>query len=258
MICETFAGRFLGWPMNAMSEQEYQHYLRHSKWSMRTKIDENEKEFGLGTFPRFDWDQWRGELVFSRGGVPQVVARIQVVGTWTSKPNLWLWSWANPGLLESLRKFAVRAKEFGALHGVLRLIKGRWAAQEADAWEMTALTFQVNEAKGAFRCPGPNGVTFMAFTDIRTVSDRKRIFGARTCSHVLEEDRAILVVSRESDGEVLAVCGGENDTAETTRDIPLDKLLALEPALTELADLPDGWVALRESPADEWVRSQAP
>jgi hypothetical protein len=243
--------------MNPMSENEFQDFLRQAKWSMRSQMDQNEKEHQLSTYPRFDWDPWRRELVFSTAGTPKVVAGIQAVGSLSAKSNTWLWAWANSEYPEPLRQSVLRAKEFGTQHGVLRLIQPRWAAKEADGWDMTAIAFRLNEAKGAFRSPSPDGFTFMLFTDLRAVSDRKRIFGARTCSHVLENDRAILLVSRELDGEVLAVCGAEDDTAETTRDIPLNRLLILDDSLAELADLPDGWIALRESPNDGWVRSQS-
>ncbi|HLY74386.1 MAG TPA: hypothetical protein VKU80_09730 [Planctomycetota bacterium] len=243
--------------MNPMSEQEFQDYLRQANWFMRGQMDENRKAFQLDSFHRFDWDQWRGELVFSSGGTPKVVARIQIAGSLSAKSNLWVWAWANPGYLASVRQAALRTKEFGTERGIVRLIQPRWAAKESDAWEMTALAAKLSEAKGAYRCPGPEGSTFMVFTDIRAVSDRRHIFGAQTCSHVLEEDQPILLVSRELDGEVLAVCGGENDSAATGRNLPLDRLLDLDPSLAQLADMPDGWVALRESPDHEWIRSKA-
>jgi hypothetical protein len=55
---------------------------------------------------------------------------------------------------------------------------------------------------------------------------------------------------------VLAVCGGEDDTPETMKDLTLDRLLGLDDGLTSLADLPDGWVALRESTDQDWARSK--
>ncbi|HXX95139.1 MAG TPA: hypothetical protein VEN81_16065, partial [Planctomycetota bacterium] len=201
--------------MDPLPEDQIQNLLRQSKWAVRSKMEENEKEFHLAGFTRFDWDPWRGELVFSSAGTPKVVARIQVVGTLSTKGGTWLWAWAIPSLLEPVRRSVLRVKEFGADNGVLRLIEPRWAAKEADAWEMTGLALRLSEAVGAFRAPGPDSSTFMIFTDIQAVSHRKRVFGARTCSHVLEADRAILLVSRESDGEVLAVCGGEDDTEAT-------------------------------------------
>jgi hypothetical protein len=243
--------------MSAMSDKEVEDFIRQANWFMRGQVDQNQKEFKLDAFPRFDWNQWRGELVFSSGNVPKVVARIQVVGSLSTKANSWFWAWANSGIFEAVRKSARRTREFGIERGILRLMQPRWAAKDKDAWEMTAVTTRITDAKGAFRCPAPDGFTYMVFTDIRVVSDRQRLFGAKTCSHVLEEDRSILLVSRELDGEVLAVCGGEDDTPETTRDIPLDKLLDLDPTLIALADMPDGWAAMREASDQDWARSKA-
>jgi hypothetical protein len=249
--------RVSGCPMNPMSEQEFQAFLQQARWFMRELMDQNQKEFRLDGYSRFEWNQWRGEIVFSSAGTPKVVARIQIVGTHSSKSKVWTWAWANPAFLPAVRQAALRAKEFGTERTNLRLLQPRWSATEADAWGMTAVTAKLTDAKGAFRCPGQDESTYMVFTDLRSITDRKRVFGARTCSHVLEEDRPILLVSREPDGEVLAVCGGENDTAETTRDVSLDQLLNLDPTLAPLADLPDGWVALRDSPGHDWARTKA-
>jgi hypothetical protein len=243
--------------MNPMSEQEFQDYLRQSNWQMRAQIEQNLKEFKLDSYLRFDWDQWRGELVFSSGGTPKVVARIQIVGTLSAKSSTWMWAWANPGYLAPVRQSALRVKEFGTERGIVRMIQPKWAAKESDAWEMTAVTARLTDAKGAYRCPGQDGSTFMVFSDLRSVSNRKHIFGAQTCSHVLEEDQPILLVSRELDENVLALCGGENDSVATARNLPLDRLLDRDSSLAVLADLPDGWLALRESPDHEWVRSKA-
>jgi hypothetical protein len=74
---------------------------------------------------------------------------------------------------------------------------------------------------------------------------------------VLDDDRPILLVSRELDGEVLAVCGGEDDSPSTMRDIPLEKLLGYDASLSPLADMEDGWAAMRESMDADWIRSKA-
>ncbi|HZE98868.1 MAG TPA: hypothetical protein VE981_17805 [Planctomycetota bacterium] len=243
--------------MNPMSEQEFQDHLRQANWAMRGQIDENRKAFQLESYHRFDWDQWRGELVFSSGGTPKVVARIQIVGNHSTKSNVWVWAWANSSYLSSVKQAALKAQQFGSERGIIRLIQPRWAAKESDAWEMTAMTGKLVEAKGAYKCPSPDGFTYMAFTDIRAVSDRKRLFGAQACAHVAEEDKPILLLSREMNGEVLALCGGENDTADALHDVPLAQLLDLDPTLALLADMPDGWAAMRESPDHDWVRSKA-
>jgi len=243
--------------MNPMSEQDFQDYVRQANWFMRGLMDENRKAFALDSYHRFDWDQWRGELVFSSGGTPKVVARIQLAGSLGSKSNAWTWAWSNSAYLASVRQASLKAKQFGDERAIIRLIQPRWGAKESDAWEMTAVTAKLSDAKGAYKCPGADGFTFMIFTDIRAVTDRKRIFGATGCTHVLSEERPILLVSREQNGDLLALCGGDDDTPESMMDVSLAQLLDLDPALGPLSDLPDGWAAMRESADDDWVRSQA-
>lgn len=242
--------------MEPMSEAESLELRQSSNWILQRQREQNEKDFALASFKRFDWHPWRGELVFSEGGIPRVVARIQVAGTWAAKAGTWTWAWANQALLPAVKQSVLRVRDFGEQRGVLALIQPRWAATESDAWQMTAIVGKMTDAKGAFKVPTADGAVFLVFSEIRKVGDRKRIFGARTCSHVLEEGRPILLVSREADGDVLAVCGGDDDTETTVRDLPLDTLLNLDSSLAELADLPDGWVALRESEDGPWTPSK--
>ena len=93
-----------GKPMTPMSEKEFQDYLLQANWFMRARMDENKKEFQLDTFQRFDWSPWRGELIFSNGGVPKVVAKIQIVGSQSTKMSAWTWAWATPGLPAVVRQ----------------------------------------------------------------------------------------------------------------------------------------------------------
>lgn len=244
--------------MNPMSDVEIQEFRQSSNWTMRERMDKVQKEFKLDAYKQFAWDAWRGELVFANGGVPGVVAKIQVAGVLTGKKNpVWTWAWSKPDLLPPVKQASLRVRRFGEERGILALIQSGWPAQEAEAWTMTAITCRVVDGLGAFKSPGAESSAFLVFSEIRSVSDRKRVFGAQTCSHVLEEGRPILLLSREADGEVLALCGGEDDAPSAFRSLPLDRLLGLDSSLMDLADLPDGWAAVRESDGQDWVRSQA-
>ena len=244
--------------MNPMSEAEILEFRQSSNWTMRERMERVQKEFGLDGYKQFAWDPWRGEMVFSNGGAPGLVARIQVVGALAGKKNpVWTWSWAKPELLAPVRQAVLDVRKFGEERGILALIQAKWPAQEADAWQMTAITLRLIDGVGAFKAPGADSSVFFVFTELRRVSDRKRVFGAQACSHVLEDGRPILLLSREADGEVLALCGGEDDAPSTFRPLPLDKLLGLDPSLLDLADMPDGWAAVRDSDGQAWVRSKS-
>src|SRR5689334_14784128 len=125
-------GRFFGLPMGSMSDKEVEDFLRQANWFMRGQMEQNQKDFQLDSYTRFDWHQWRGELVFSSGSIPKVVAKIQVVGNLAAKAKTWFWSWANAGILDPVRQSARRARDFGIENGILRLMQPRWAAQDKD------------------------------------------------------------------------------------------------------------------------------
>jgi hypothetical protein len=241
-----------------MTDMEILEFRQSSNWHLRQGTERIQKEFRLDAYPQFAWHPWRGELVFASGGVPKVVARIQVAGTLSAgKITTWSWAWSNANLLGPVKQAALAARNFGEERRILALVQPRWAATEADAWAMTAVVCRLADAKGGFKCPGRDATTYLVLSEVREVSDRKRIFGARACEHVLAGDRPVLLVSREPDGEVLAVCGGEDDAPESVRELTLDQLLDLDSTLNALADLPDGWAAVRDSLDHAWARSKA-
>ena len=63
---------------------------------LTARQDALQREFRLGSWPRWDWDQDTGELVFSRDGVPHVVADFQFVGSISTVSDTWRWVAARP------------------------------------------------------------------------------------------------------------------------------------------------------------------
>src|SRR5262245_53751195 len=117
--------------MAQMSEQELRELRQDANWFMRKQMEQNQKEFGLDGFKRFDWSPWRGELIFSEGGVPKVVARVQVAGTFSTKGGTWHWAWANSSLPPCLRQAALRVRQLGEERVVLMFQQPKWSAKEA-------------------------------------------------------------------------------------------------------------------------------
>jgi hypothetical protein len=114
-------------------------------------------DFRLGSWPRWDWDQESGELVFSEGGVPRVRADFQFVGTVSGASGTWLWAWANPHLEPSLARDVGEVRAFGEAHGVAQLTTPKWPADATDGWEMTSIAAFVLQAEGAYRTPRDDG-----------------------------------------------------------------------------------------------------
>src|SRR5262245_48661135 len=49
--------------------------------------DQNERDFHLSKYPRYDWDQETGEIIFSESGQPKVAAKVQFVATFLQSPE---------------------------------------------------------------------------------------------------------------------------------------------------------------------------
>jgi hypothetical protein len=72
-------------------------------------------------------------------------------------------------------------------------------------------------------------------------------------SQVLERTEPILHVVHDEDGEWQFI-GSTDGTIENARLICLHHPVDMDPSVLELADLPIGWHAVRDSPESSWMR----
>ncbi|MBN2686223.1 MAG: hypothetical protein JXR40_13160 [Pontiellaceae bacterium] len=149
-----------------MSPAQFEELISDSTDYLKEKIAWCEKEYKIGTYPRYDWNQETGELIWSDNGVPKVIAKVQFVGSISKKSNTWLWSWANETILDKVKSDILTVKRFGEENQIPKLTNAKWPAEEVDGWEMTSVAAKLCNAKGAYRTPGDNGFTFMIITDI--------------------------------------------------------------------------------------------
>jgi hypothetical protein len=80
------------------------------------------------------------------------------------------------------------------------------------------------------------------------------VFVARS---VVEIGRPILRVFHEADGDWQFLPGGRVQPNEAMV-VALEEVVRIDPAVVEVADLPEGWVATRESPEASWRRDPDP
>jgi hypothetical protein len=146
-----------------MSETDFNQLVKESNSYMLEKIDKCVAEYKIGAYKHFNWNQQTGELVWSDDGVPRVIAKIQFVGSISTKSNTWLWSWANPTILADMKKDMIRVKAFGEQHHFEKLTTEGWPAEEADGWEMTAVAAKVLQARGVYRAPDSSGDGYTFF-----------------------------------------------------------------------------------------------
>ncbi len=115
-----------------------------------------------------DWsvDQDIGAVIFTNSEAIQATAPVQIIGTYNTQDNTWLWSWDNPSVASCLTKHARRMQEYGREHSIDSLTTGKLACSEDRCWELTAAACLICEAQGAYRGPAGATLVFMTFGEI--------------------------------------------------------------------------------------------
>jgi hypothetical protein len=80
---------------------------------------------------------------------------------------------------------------------------------------------------------------------------------AVTCQPVLDGAPILLVVHYSDDDSWAFLDGGSFDP-DASRLVGMGTIVRLHPSIVEIAALPPGWIATRESAAAPWVRAADP
>ena len=79
-----------------------------------------------------------------------------------------------------------------------------------------------------------------------------RNWHAITIRQVLDGSEPILIVSHDADNHSWHFIGSSNPCRENRRVVCLETMVAHDPSILQLADLPLGWRATRHSPKHPW------
>ena len=152
--------------MSSSESDGFQDLLDASVQELQVKTEAH-KAWGLGTFDRWDIDQEVGDLVFSNADGTKAVAPAQIIGSFSTNDNSWLWAWDNPSIVDGLKLHSRKLREYGEQHGIEKLTTRKWTGTEDDAWAMAALAVRLCEAQGAYRGPAGTSYVFMTFGEVK-------------------------------------------------------------------------------------------
>ena len=79
--------------------------------------------------------------------------------------------------------------------------------------------------------------------------------GVITTRPVLDDGLPILLVTHDDDGDWQFLCNTTNETSDG-RVVGLVEIVNMHPGLSEVANLPRGWQAFRESPSEPWQQME--
>ena len=103
-------------------------------------------------------DEWAADL---EAGTT-ATAQIQVVGTYDTLDDSFLWAWDHPSVPEALRQHALLARQWGMDCEAAAFTSRKVSCTEDDAWTFAAVTARLANANGVYR--GPAGDAFVLFT----------------------------------------------------------------------------------------------
>jgi hypothetical protein len=119
--------------------------------------------FGLGQGGSWSADLNEGTITISTGTGYVLTAPVQVIGTFDTDDQTWMWAWDNPSLPEAMTRDAIKVREFGRTHGVDQLTTPVFVADEDDALDFTGLAIHLAGAQGGYRGPAGRTLVLMTF-----------------------------------------------------------------------------------------------
>ena len=84
--------------------------------------------------------------------------------------------------------------------------------------------------------------------------DQPRNCAVFVTREVMDREEPILLVTHDVDDHGWQFIGPPDGTAANARIIALSEAVQLDPSILQVADLPVGWRAWRDSPEDAWIR----
>ena len=92
---------------------------------------------------------------------------MQIVGTYNTLDDTFVWGWDHPSAAEPLSKHATLAKEFGEIHRLPKFTERLVKCSEEEAWEFTAVAARLGKANGAYRAPASTALVYMTFNEVK-------------------------------------------------------------------------------------------
>lgn len=198
-----------------MKDQQFSEFRHGAVHELIRLNDLCEQKFQISSWPRWEYDFDRATLTFSQGGVPKVLASIQVVGTTSISGGTWLWGWANESLPSRVTNELANVRAFGKAEKIAELTEAELSDDEHLGWGMTAIAAKLLGAKGGYRCPGENGFVYLVYSSIQFAQDEpetmprsERVecadhgsgFAAYACEHLVSNPAQVWF-SRQPDEE---------------------------------------------------------
>lgn len=94
-----------------------------------------------------------------------VFREVEIVGTYNTSDQTFMWAWDNPSVDEDLQEVAGMVREYGETYGIASFTTHHLKCSEDDAWNFAAVACHLAEAEGAYRGEFENGWVYFVFRE---------------------------------------------------------------------------------------------
>jgi hypothetical protein len=91
---------------------------------------------------------------------------MQIIGTYNTLDNTWLWAWDHPSVVSALQDHAWKVREYGETNSIDLLTTRKLNCSQTQAWEFTAVACKLCNAQGGYRGPAGTTLVFMTFDNV--------------------------------------------------------------------------------------------
>ena len=156
-----------------MTDEEFDKFLSEAVDELHEKQDILQKEYGLGKFSRWWFEQNSAKLqFFNEQDTVCLEANVIHIGSFSPKSNTWKWAWSNDSILPWLRQRAEKLKELEVIteFDLFNQESTFEIEGESMAWELAAMSVKHLSSIGCYRAPssqelGPT--SFLAIVDFK-------------------------------------------------------------------------------------------
>jgi hypothetical protein len=147
-------------------EAEFAEFLETCHRELCDKLAAHHAAWHINDATNVRVDQQAGTLAFVFPDGHLATCPMQIVGTFNSADNTWLWGWDHPSVREPIQHHARLVKAYGEQHQLSRLTTSKLHCPAAAAWQFTALACKLAQSQGAYATTSGSTVVFMTFGSV--------------------------------------------------------------------------------------------
>lgn len=151
----------------SVSDEEYAALARACFDRVQDRQEAVDRRWRFIGRARWEYDDGGSILRLFNDGEPGVVATARPVGSFSTKTETWMWTWANEQYSEAERADAAQVRTFGEIRGIRRLHDPHWSCTEDDAWEVAQIAADLLDAQVIYRAPFDHVRVFFLLSDFR-------------------------------------------------------------------------------------------